>query len=135
MDEQNTREKGGAPAEARESRASNMELLRQWDTAEPHLTSEEASKRFKNLGMNVGPGTVRRVQIGDESVSVTKCYAWFVTGVLRVTNPLVKIWRNTSQGGLPRGIDPTAPASWWVCDGGTTDPHSFGVATDAARST
>lgn len=59
-DEQEPERKGGASNQAREARAANLELLRQWLAQDPHATSEGLSSRFKSAGITVKPGTVRR---------------------------------------------------------------------------
>lgn len=61
MEEQEPeRDKGGAPVQAREARAANLELLRTWLTENDTQTSEELAQRFKNAGIAVSAVTVRK---------------------------------------------------------------------------
>jgi len=61
MDEQEPdRDKGGAPVQAREARAANLELLRKWLDLDPNQTSEALAERFAALGISLNSGTVRR---------------------------------------------------------------------------
>jgi AAA domain len=59
-DEQDPRDKGGAPILVREHRAANMALLRGWLADAPGLTSPEIVKLFAQEGIEIAPGTVRR---------------------------------------------------------------------------
>lgn len=58
------RNRGGAPDAVRESKAANLELLRRWLQEDPNQSSEQLSSRFKALGINVSPVTVRRYKQG-----------------------------------------------------------------------
>jgi hypothetical protein len=61
MDEQQPeRDKGGAPTQAREARAANIELLRQWLRDDPTLTSAGASRKFLDIGVKVGDSAIRK---------------------------------------------------------------------------
>jgi hypothetical protein len=55
-----SRNRGGASDTQKESKAANLELLRQWLTKEPQLSSQDLSKRFDNLGIKVGDSAIRR---------------------------------------------------------------------------
>ncbi|HKD64600.1 MAG TPA: AAA family ATPase [Candidatus Acidoferrales bacterium] len=60
MDEQQPeREKGGAPAEAREARAANLALLRVWLKENSRLTSTELVSKFRAEGIEVKDSTIR----------------------------------------------------------------------------
>jgi DnaB helicase-like protein len=54
------RDKGGAPVHARESRAANLQLLREWLGQNPKQTSEELVARFKAAGVELHDATVRK---------------------------------------------------------------------------
>lgn len=61
MDEQEPqREKGGAPQQAREARAANLELLRGWLSVTPSLTSQAVSQRFADIGIKLGGSAIRK---------------------------------------------------------------------------
>ena len=61
MEEQEPqRDKGGAPAQTREAKAANMELLRQWTCESPVLSSQELSQRFHSLGIKLGASSIRK---------------------------------------------------------------------------
>lgn len=53
------RNKGGAAPQAREARAANVALVRGWLRDEPNLTSTQLAARFKSVGVDVRPETVR----------------------------------------------------------------------------
>ena len=60
MDEQEPeRDKGGAPAEAREARAANLALLRVWLKEDSRLTSTELVSKFRAEGIEVKDSTIR----------------------------------------------------------------------------
>jgi hypothetical protein len=59
-EQQPERDRGGAPVQAREAKAANIELLRSWLREDPHQTSEQLVHRFKNAGISVQPSTVRK---------------------------------------------------------------------------
>lgn len=54
------RNKGGAPVEAREAKAANLELLRQWITANPLCSSKQLAQRFRDIGIKVDDSSIRR---------------------------------------------------------------------------
>jgi hypothetical protein len=54
------RDKGGAPSQAREARAANIALMRQWLCDEPSLSSAGLSQRFANLGIKIGDSAIRK---------------------------------------------------------------------------
>jgi hypothetical protein len=51
---------GGAPQQAREAKVANRELLRQMLSETPSLTSQGASQRFHNLGINLSDSSIRK---------------------------------------------------------------------------
>jgi hypothetical protein len=55
-----SRNKGGAPPEAREAKAANLELLRQWLTADPLCSSKQLAQRFRDIGIKVDDSSIRR---------------------------------------------------------------------------
>lgn len=64
MDEQQPeRDKGGAPAQAREARAANVALMRAWLAENPRQTSEELARRFAKEGITVATSTVRKYKM------------------------------------------------------------------------
>jgi DnaB-like helicase N terminal domain/AAA domain len=61
IDEQEPeRDHGGAPAQAREARAANIALLRQWLCEEPSLNSIGLSRKFAAIGIKIGDSAIRR---------------------------------------------------------------------------
>jgi len=54
------RDKGGAPTQAREARAANLALLREWLEQTPDATAPELAKRFRQVGIEVSEITVRK---------------------------------------------------------------------------
>jgi hypothetical protein len=54
------REKGGASTQAREAKASNIQLLREWLKQDPKQTSEQLALRFKDAGVEIHDATVRK---------------------------------------------------------------------------
>lgn len=54
------RDKGGAPQQAREARAANIELLRRFEAENPKATSEELAARFRELGIELSAVTIRK---------------------------------------------------------------------------
>ena len=54
------REKGGASTQAREGKASNIQLLREWLKQDPKQTSEQLVLRFKDAGVKIHDATVRK---------------------------------------------------------------------------
>lgn len=54
------RDKGGAPVQAREARAANIELLRQWLCDELSLCSTCLSQKFADIGIKVGDSAIRK---------------------------------------------------------------------------
>jgi hypothetical protein len=54
------RNKGGAPPEAREARAANVEILRRLLCESPDLTSQQISQRFHSLGIKLGDSSIRK---------------------------------------------------------------------------
>jgi len=61
MDEQKPeRDKGGAPPQVRESKTATIELLRRFVADDPKATSEELTKKFKEIGISLSPVTVRK---------------------------------------------------------------------------
>jgi DnaB-like helicase N terminal domain/AAA domain len=64
QDEQRSeQDRGGAPQDVREARSANIELMRGWLAEDPHLTSEQISKRFANAGIHVSSSTVRKYKM------------------------------------------------------------------------
>jgi hypothetical protein len=59
-EQQPERDKGGAPVQAREARAANMQLLREWLKDDPKQTSEQLASRFKDAGVEIHDATVRK---------------------------------------------------------------------------
>lgn len=59
-EQQPERDRGGAPKEAREGRAANLELLRQMLTVTPSLTSQQISQRFAEIGIKLGDSAIRK---------------------------------------------------------------------------
>ncbi len=59
-EQQPDRDKGGAPVQAREARAANIELLRRFLQDDPKATSESLAARFSEAGISVSPVTVRK---------------------------------------------------------------------------
>jgi hypothetical protein len=59
-DEQPERDKGGAPTQAREAKAANLELLRGWLCESPSLTSQAVSQRFRSIGIKLGDSAIRK---------------------------------------------------------------------------
>ena len=54
------RSKGGAPAEVREARAANIEILRRLLRESPDLTSQQISQRFHSMGIKLGDSAIRK---------------------------------------------------------------------------
>jgi hypothetical protein len=54
------RDKGGAPIQAREARAANIELVRQWVRDEPSINSTGLSRKFAALGIKVSDSAIRK---------------------------------------------------------------------------
>lgn len=54
------RNRGGAPAQARDARAANKELLRNWLAEDPNQTSEQLAARFKAAGIDLTAPTIRK---------------------------------------------------------------------------
>lgn len=50
---------GGAPAEERDAKTRNKELLQQWLAADPHLTTDTLVERFRLQGIALNASTVR----------------------------------------------------------------------------
>ena len=57
------RNKGGAPQQAREKHAANIEMLRRFLQRDPMATSKELSERFEKAGIRVKPGTIRKYKM------------------------------------------------------------------------
>jgi len=51
---------GGAPEAAREAKAANLALMRQWTRENPALTSTELVRRFADEGIKVGDSAIRK---------------------------------------------------------------------------
>jgi hypothetical protein len=45
---------------ARETRAANMELMRQFLRESPHLNSQQISQRFRSIGVQLGDSSIRK---------------------------------------------------------------------------
>lgn len=59
-DEQDSsRDRGGAPSQAREARAANIELLRRFLAEDEKQSSEQLTRRFRDAGINLNSSTVR----------------------------------------------------------------------------
>ena len=54
------RDKGGAPIQAREARAANMEILRHLLCDAPSLSSQAISQHFRSLGIKLGDSAIRK---------------------------------------------------------------------------
>jgi hypothetical protein len=54
------RDRGGAPAQVREAKLANKELVRQWLTADHSLSSNQLKAKLSEIGVTVDDSTVRR---------------------------------------------------------------------------
>jgi len=52
--------RGGAPREARDMRASNIRLVKDWLGRNPELSGAEVEERFRSMGIHIAPSTVRK---------------------------------------------------------------------------
>jgi hypothetical protein len=60
LSELRRRNRGGASAAVKQGKATNQELLREWLSAEPHLSSRALEERFAAQGITLGDSAIRR---------------------------------------------------------------------------